>query len=131
MCSWKGEAVITAMDLLAHLEAKVQAAIAGGDEGLAPRLEEVGRFLREIAEAALVAGDEVTLGEAQRLAAKVAPWMAGQAGVAARPQQARRTRVRSCPRCGQSFRGPAGPLDQVGVLLCEACTRELLAGIRL
>ena len=121
--------MITARDLLAHLEVKVEATIAGG-EGLPARMEEMGRFLREIAEAALVAGDELTLREVHRLAAKVAAWMPGQAA-ARRPEMAPPARARTCPRCGQRFRGTAGPLEQLGVPLCEACARELLAGIRL
>ncbi len=104
--------------------------MAGG-AGLPGRLEEVGRFLREIAEAALVAGDDVTLRDVHRLAAKLAPWLTGQAAVSRLPERAARSRAHTCPRCGQRFRGPAGPLEQVGVPLCESCTRELLVGIRL
>lgn len=125
--------MITALDVLAHLETKSAAALAAGGEGLPARLEELARFVREIAETALVAGDEVTLREAHRLASRLGP--AGLAAVVPAPAQqpgAAGRRVRhTCPRCGAHFRGPAGPLAQVGTPLCQDCTRELLAGIRL
>lgn len=125
--------MVTALDVLAHLEAKIAAALAAGGEGLPARLEELARFVREIAETALVAGDEVTLREARRLASRLGP--AGLAAVvpalAQRPDAAGRRVRHTCPRCGARFRGPAGPLEQVGTPLCQDCARELLAGIRI
>jgi hypothetical protein len=123
--------VITAVDLLAHLEAKIDAAADAGEE-VSERLGELARFVREIAEAALVRGDEVTLGEARRLAAKLGPLFAvAMPEVWTQPALRSRASVHTCPRCGQRFRRPAGHLDRVGTLLCSACTGELLAGIRL
>jgi len=122
--------VITAADLLVHLESKFEAAVASG-EGVTEQVGELARFVREIAEAALVQGDDVTLGEARRLAVRLGPFFAGAlpaAGV--RPAARPRVKVHTCPRCGQRFRRPAGRLDQVGALLCSSCTAELLAGIR-
>jgi hypothetical protein len=121
------------MDLLAHLENKVDAAIVVGGEPLLARLEEIARFVREIAEAALVAGDEVTLQQARQLAAKLGPFgfAATVSDIAALEVEQGLPRERNCPRCGQHFQGPVSPLDRVGTLLCEDCTRELLAGIRL
>lgn len=125
--------MITAVDLLEHLEAKLEAALVAGDEVLAARLEEVARFVREIAEAALVAGDALTLQEARRLAAKLGPFgFAAAAPAAVVQSEEERVPVRrTCPRCGQHFEGPAGPFDQVGTLFCGTCARELLQGIRL
>lgn len=125
--------MISAVDLLAHLEAKVDAAVAVGGEDLPVRLEEVARFLREIAEAALVAGDEITLQQARGLATKLGPFAfsAAVSGMDMRWVQQPQMSWRTCPRCGQRFEGPAGPIDQVGTLLCQDCARELLAGIRL
>jgi len=125
--------VVTATDLLVHLEAKLEAALAGGDEALAGRMEEAAHFVREVAEAALVAGDEVTLREARRLAAKLERlgFSLVSAGAGLGLAGGSLPVMRTCPRCGQRFRGPAGPLDQVGALMCEDCARELLAGIRL
>jgi len=123
--------MVNAVDLLAHLEIKFEAAIAAG-EGLAAQAAEIARFVREIAEAALVRGDDVTLGEARRLAGRLAPFVA-----AAMPEGEGRSRtgprpaVHTCPRCGQRFRRPAGRLAEVGALLCNDCAAELLAGIRL
>jgi hypothetical protein len=124
--------MITAIELLAHLEAKLDAAIGVGGESLAPRLEEMARFVREIAEAALVAGDEATLKEARQLAARLAPFgfeeTISDLGMTIEESP---MREHSCPRCGQRFLGAIGPMDRVGSLLCDSCTRELLAGIRL
>jgi hypothetical protein len=127
-----GGEMITAIDLLTHLEAKLDTTIAVGGESLVPRLEELARFVREIAEAALVAGDEMTLKEARRLAARLAPFgfETSVSDVGMAPEESD-IREHNCPRCGQRFLGPIGPMDRVGFLLCDACTRELLAGIRL
>ncbi len=123
--------MITAIDLLAHLESKIEATLAAG-EGMTEGLRELGRMVREIAEAALVRGDDVTLGEARRLAARLGPFFAAALPPGrAEPASVARRRVRTCPRCGQRFRRPAGRLEGMGLLLCEDCTAELLAGIRL
>ncbi len=121
--------MITAIDLLAHLEAKLDANLSAGAETLQALLQETARIVRQVAEAALVAGDEVTLKEARRLAARLGPFAAPVS--AADMAKAKTPRERTCPRCGQQFRGPASPLEQIGRFLCETCTRELLAGIRL
>jgi len=124
--------MVTAVDVLAHLEAKIESALAAGVEGLPVRLEELARVVREIAETALVAGDEVTLREARRLAARLGP--AGLGAVVPSLERTRASEERArhtCPRCGARFRGPSGPLDQVGTPLCQDCARELLAGIRI
>lgn len=120
--------MITAVDVLLHLESKIEASLSAREDGLSARLEEMARFVREVAEAALVAGDEVTLGEARRLAARLGP--AGLAAVVPAPR-AEQSVWHTCPRCGARFRLVAGPLEQVGAPLCADCTRELLAGIRL
>jgi hypothetical protein len=123
--------MITAVDLLVHLERKFEAAVSSG-EGVAGQVGEIARTVREIAEAALVRGDEVTLGEARRLAVRLNPFIAAALpGTASPPPTRARARVHTCPRCGQRFRRPAGRLEEVGALLCTACTAELLAGIRL
>jgi len=123
--------MITAVDLLVHLEAKADAALAAGEESLSAYLEEVARFVREIAEAALVAGDEVSLREARRLALKLGSYGFGAPfPLPMPPAQAAADSVRTCPRCGQRFSGPAGPFERVGTLLCGDCAGELLAGIR-
>lgn len=124
--------MITAVDLLLHLEAKLEAAVAVGGESLTPRLEEIARFVREIAEAALVAGDELTLQEARRLAAQLGPFgLSAPAPNLAASGEEEVPRERTCPRCGQRFRSQSTPFDTVGALLCEACARELMAGIRI
>lgn len=123
--------MITAIDLLAHLESKIEATLAAG-EGVTEGLGELSRMVREIAEAALVRGDDVTLGEARRLAARLGPFFAAGFPVEGVPSAAAaRRRVRTCPRCGRRFRRPAGRLEEIGSLLCDECTAELLAGIRL
>lgn len=123
--------MVNAVDLLAHLERKFEAAIASG-EGVAEQVGEIARFVREIAEAALVRGDDVTLGEARRLAGRLAPFFAAALPEGApRPAGGQRAPLHTCPRCGQRFRRPAGRLAEVGALLCADCAAELLAGIRL
>jgi hypothetical protein len=123
--------MVSAVDLLAHLEHKFEAAVASG-EGVAEQVSEIARFVREIAEAALVRGDDVTLGEARRLASRLAPFFAAAVPEGSgRPVGQVRTRIHTCPRCGQRFRRPVGRLAEVGALLCADCAAELLAGIRL
>ena len=123
--------MVTAADLLVHLEHKIEAAVASG-EGVTEQVGEIARFVREIAEAALVRGDEVTLHEARRLAARLSPFFtAVLPGAEARSAARPRVKVHTCPRCGQRFRRRAGRLEEVGALLCSSCTAELLAGIRL
>ncbi|MGB9722321.1 MAG: hypothetical protein ACP5OO_00860 [Chloroflexia bacterium] len=124
--------MLTAVEVLEHLERKLETLLQAGEEGLPERLEEMSHFVREIAEAALVAGDEVTLQEARRLAARLGPFGLGAAvsGKPARPAISRPSHY-VCPRCGQRFRAAAGRLERLGTPLCAACTRELLAGIRL
>lgn len=123
--------MITAADLLAHLEVKVDAVLSTGED-VSEQLGELARFVREIGEAALVHGDEVTLGEARRLAAKLGPFFAAAIPEGwTQPAPRSPTRLHTCPRCGQRFRRPAHRLEAVGTLLCSACTGELLAGIRL
>ncbi|MGC8872833.1 MAG: hypothetical protein ACP5SI_00090 [Chloroflexia bacterium] len=125
--------MVTGVDLLVQLERKLEAAIATGDQGLSGYLEYAARVVREIAEAALVAGDEVTLREARRLAARLGPLGFG-AGVTSTGEEVpvrSKSVVRSCPRCGRRFRGPAAPLEKVGLVLCGTCAAELLSGIRL
>lgn len=125
--------MVTGVDLLVQLEKKLEAAMASGDERLSGYLEYVARVVREVAEAALVAGDEVTLREARRLAARLGPL--GFGALVASPSEevpAEATRrVRQCPRCGRRFRGPAAPVEKVGLVLCGTCAAELLSGIRL
>lgn len=125
--------MLSAVDLLVHLEAKLDAAVAAADESFPDRLEEMARFVREIAEAALVVGDEVTLQETRRLAAKLGPFGFGASVSGTGAQAGERTASveRTCPRCGQAFRGPAGPFETVGSLLCGTCAAELISGIRL
>ncbi len=122
--------MLTAVEVLEHLERKLETLLQAGETS--ERLEELARFVREIAEAALVAGDEVTLQEAHRLAARLGPFGLGAATSEKplRPATSRPGRY-VCPRCGQHFRATAGRLERLGTLLCAACTRELLAGIRL
>jgi hypothetical protein len=124
---------LSAVELLVHLETKLEAAIAAADESLPVRLEEMARFVREIAEAALVVGDEVALQETRRLATKLGPFGFGASvpGSAGQPAESSAPVERTCPRCGQSFRGPAGPFEKVGSLFCGTCARELISGIRL
>ncbi len=125
--------MITAVGLLLYLEARLEAAAEGGVEDLTAQMEETARFVRLIAEAALVAGDEVTMQEARRVAARLrslgvtAP--SGESGFLEEDKSPQI--VRMCPRCGQNFTGPSGPLERVGSLLCGDCARELLAGIRM
>ncbi len=125
--------MITAVGLLLYLEARIEAAVQAGVEDLAAQMEETARFVRLIAEAALVAGDEVTMQEARRVAARLrslglvvssgeAELLGGEKGPPT---------IRTCPRCGQCFAGPSGPLEKVGSLLCGDCARELLSGIRM
>ncbi len=125
--------MISAADLLVHLEGKFEAALQSAGEDLPERLVEIARFVREIAEAALVAGDEVTLREARRVAARLDPlaFPGGDSRSIVGVSRGVSSALYSCPRCGQRFRGPTGPLEQVGSPLCEACAHELLAGIRL
>lgn len=123
--------MVNAIDLLVHLERKFEAVVASG-EGVADQVREIARFVREIAEAALVRGDDVTLGEANRLAGRLAPFLAAaMPEESSRPTRPLRVRIHTCPRCGQRFRRPAGRLAEVGSLLCTDCAAELLAGIRL
>ena len=122
--------MINAIDLLAHLERKFEAAVASG-EGVGEQVSEIARFVREIAEAALVRGDDMTLGEAHRLAGRLAPFFAAVLPEGGGYRAGARTRFHTCPRCGQRFRRPAGRLAEVGALLCNDCAAELLAGIRL
>jgi hypothetical protein len=113
------------------LETKFETAVASG-EGVTEQVGEIARFVREIAEAALVRGDEVTLAEARRLAVRLSPFLAAALpGAGSQPAARPRVRVHTCPRCGQRFRRPAGRLEEVGALLCTSCTAELVAGIRL
>jgi len=122
--------MLTAVGVLEHLERKLETLLQSGEGP--ERLEELARFVREIAEAALVTGDEVTLQEARRLAARLGPFGLGAAIPKKPPRPARaRTTHHVCPRCGQRFRTRAGRLERLGTPLCAACTRELLAGIRL
>ncbi len=125
--------MVTGVDLLVQLEKKMEAAIASGDEGLSGYLEYVARVVREVAEAALAAGDEATLREARRLASRLGPLGFGAlVGSSGETMPAAATRgVRECPRCGRRFRGPAAPLEKVGLVLCGTCAAELLSGIRL
>lgn len=122
--------MLTAVEVLEHLERKLETSLQAGE--VPERLEELARFVREIAEAALVTGDDVTLQEARRLASRLGPFGLGAAvsGKPPRPARSRSTR-HVCPRCGQHFRAPVGRLERLGAPLCAACTRELLAGIRL
>lgn len=123
--------MVSAVDLLVHLERKFEAAVASG-EGVAEQVREIARFVREIAEAALVRGDDVTLGEANRLAGRLAPFFAAALPEkSGRPAGAQPVHTHTCPRCGQRFRRPSGRLTEVGALLCADCAAELLAGIRL
>ncbi len=124
--------MLTAVDVLEHLERKLETLLQAGEEKLPERLEELATFVREIAEAALVTGDEVTLQEARRLAARLGPFGLG-ASVSEKPSRMVRSRPTRyiCPRCGQHFRAAVGRLERLGTPLCVACTRELLAGIRL
>jgi len=122
--------MLTAVGVLEHLERKLETLLQSGESP--ERLEELARFVREIAEAALVTGDEVTLQEARRLAARLGPLGLGASISEKPPRPARaRTTRHVCPRCGQHFRTQAGRLERLGTPLCAACTRELLAGIRL
>ncbi|MBN1485345.1 MAG: hypothetical protein JXA37_11550 [Chloroflexia bacterium] len=124
--------MITALDLLEHLESKLEAALNAEDDVLASRLEQVSQFVREIAQAALVAGDTITLQEARRLAARLGPFGFAAALAPSGPRgQKEPLGRRTCPRCGQEFSGPAGPFEQLGSLLCSSCTREILADIHL
>jgi|GEM_PF-1724466 hypothetical protein len=125
--------MVTGVDVLVQLEKKLEAALASGDEGLSAYLEHVARVVREVAEAALVAGDEVTLREARRLAARLGPFGFGATvpSPGGTTQAQERLVVRSCPRCGRRFRGPSAPLELVGQVLCGTCATELLSGIRL
>lgn len=122
--------MLTAVEVLEHLERKLETLLQAGETP--ERLEEMARFVREIAEAALVTGDDVTLQEARRLAARLGPFgmSAAVPGKSSHPARSRSTRY-VCPRCGQHFRAAAGRLERLGTPLCAACTRELLAGIRL
>ena len=123
--------MVNAVDLLAHLERQFEAAVASG-EGIVEQVGEIARFVREIAEAALVRGDDVTLGAARQLADRLAPFFAAALPAeAGQSPGARRAQAHTCPRCGQRFRRPAGRLAEVGALLCTDCAAELLAGIRL
>lgn len=123
--------MLTAVEVLEHLERKLETLLQAG-EGVPERLEELARFVREIAEAALVTGDAVTLQEAHRLAARLGPFGFGAAASGELPRPARsRTTRHVCPRCGQHFQAAAGRLERLGTPLCADCTRELLAGIRL
>jgi hypothetical protein len=123
--------MVSAVDLLVHLERKFEAAVTSG-EGVAEQVGEIARLVREIAETALVRGDEVTLGEANRLAGRLAPFFAAALPEGSgRPTGVQSVRIHTCPRCGQRFRRPAGRLAEVGSLLCTDCAAELLAGIRL
>jgi hypothetical protein len=82
--------MLTAVGVLEHLERKLETLLQSGESP--ERLEELARFVREIAEAALVTGDEVTLQEARRLAARLGPFGLG-ASISEKPPRPARART--------------------------------------